>query len=55
MNRCSGYVFLFGTSVFSWNSKKQETVAQSSADAKYIPIAVAVNQVIWLRKLMVDL
>ena len=34
---------------FSWNSKKQETVAQSTATAS------VVNQILWLRKLMADL
>ncbi|KAL2325690.1 hypothetical protein Fmac_024748 [Flemingia macrophylla] len=37
----SGYVFSFGSGVFSWNSKKQDVVAQSSAEAEYISTATA--------------
>ncbi|RVW71674.1 Retrovirus-related Pol polyprotein from transposon TNT 1-94 [Vitis vinifera] len=51
----SGYAFSFGSGVFSWNSKKQEVVAQSSAEAEYISAAAAANQAIWLRKLLTDL
>ncbi|RVW32090.1 Retrovirus-related Pol polyprotein from transposon RE2 [Vitis vinifera] len=51
----SGYSFSFGSGVFSWNSKKQEVVAQSSAEVEYISAAAAANQAIWLRKLLTDL
>jgi len=40
---------------FSWRSKKQDVIAQSTAEAEYIVDVVAANQAIWLRKLMVDL
>ncbi|KAA3483479.1 Integrase, catalytic core [Gossypium australe] len=36
-------------------SIKQQTVAQSTTEAEYIATAAAVNQVIWLRKLLYDL
>ncbi|KAL4290264.1 hypothetical protein GQ457_14G025710 [Hibiscus cannabinus] len=36
-------------------SKKQDTVAQSTTEAEYIADAGAVNQAIWLRKLLSDL
>ncbi|KAK9668714.1 hypothetical protein RND81_13G080700 [Saponaria officinalis] len=32
----SGYAFTFGSGVFSWNSKKQDIVAQSTAEAEYV-------------------
>ena len=51
----SGYAFSFGSGVFSWNSKKQEVVAQYSTEAQYISTAAAANQAIWLRKLLTDL
>ncbi|XP_058003620.1 secreted RxLR effector protein 161-like [Hevea brasiliensis] len=38
-----------------WSSKKQETVAQSKAEVEHIAGAHAINQAIWLRKLLVDL
>ncbi|KAG8496293.1 hypothetical protein CXB51_009141 [Gossypium anomalum] len=36
-------------------SKKQQTVAQSTVEAEYIAAAAAINQAIWLRKLLYDL
>ncbi|OMO61385.1 Integrase, catalytic core [Corchorus capsularis] len=40
--------------VFAWKSKKQETIAQSTAEAEYIAAAEAVNQAIWLKRLCED-
>ena len=54
MRSTSGYVFTCGSAIFSWKSKKQETVAQSSAEAEYIAAAAAVNQALWLKRLMTD-
>ncbi|XP_059295489.1 peroxidase 21-like [Lycium ferocissimum] len=54
MKRTSGYAFTLGSGLFSWNSKKQEVVAQSSAEAEYIVIASATNQALWLRKILYD-
>ncbi|KAF2296378.1 hypothetical protein GH714_037638 [Hevea brasiliensis] len=53
MRSTSGCVFSLGSGPFSWNSKKQEVVAQSTAEAEYI--SAAANQSIWLRKLLNDL
>lgn len=50
----TGYVFSLGSGVFSWNSKKQDVVAQSSAKAEYIAAAAASNQAIWIRKILTD-
>ncbi|XP_052878835.1 secreted RxLR effector protein 161-like [Gossypium arboreum] len=55
MKSTSGYFFTLGSGVFCWSSKKQQTVAQSTAKAEYIAAAAAVNQAIWLRKLLCDL
>ncbi|KAK9672905.1 hypothetical protein RND81_12G133600 [Saponaria officinalis] len=55
MKSTSGYAFTFGSGVFSWNSKKQDIVAQSTAEAEYVAASAAVNQVIWLRKILDDL
>ncbi|WMV50768.1 hypothetical protein MTR67_044153 [Solanum verrucosum] len=44
----SGYAFTLGPTMFSRNSKKQEVVAQSSAEAEYIAAAGATNQALWL-------
>ena len=55
MRSTSGYCFSFGSAIFLWSSKKQEVIAQSTAEAEYVVASAAVNQAIWIRKLMVDL
>jgi len=55
MRSTSGYCFSFGSGVFSWCSKKQEVVAQSTAEAEYVAAVVVVNQALWIRKIMTDL
>ncbi|KAG7599301.1 Integrase catalytic core [Arabidopsis suecica] len=42
----SGYVFTIGSGACCWNSSKQKTVAQSTAEAEYIAICSAANQAI---------
>ncbi|CAJ2639700.1 unnamed protein product [Trifolium pratense] len=55
MKSTSGYCFSLGSGVFSWCTKKQETVAQSTAEAEFIAATAAVNQVVWLKKILFDL
>ncbi|RVW41600.1 Retrovirus-related Pol polyprotein from transposon RE2 [Vitis vinifera] len=55
MRSTSGYLFSLGSGCFCWSSKKQEIIAQSTAEAEYVSVAAAVNQALWLRKLMTDL
>nr|CAN74031.1 hypothetical protein VITISV_013542 [Vitis vinifera] len=55
MRSTSGYCFNFGYGVFSWSLKKQEVVTQSTVEAEYIVVVAAVNQALWLRKLLTDL
>ena len=55
MKNTSGFCFNFGSGAFSWCSKKQEVVAQSTAEAEFIAATAAVNQALWLKKLMHDL
>jgi len=55
MKSTSGYCFTIGSGVFSWSSKKQEIVAQSTAKAEFIAATAAVNQALWLKKLLIDL
>nr|KYP75144.1 Retrovirus-related Pol polyprotein from transposon TNT 1-94 [Cajanus cajan] len=55
MKSTSGYCFTFGSGVFSWCSKKQEVITQSTAEAEYVAAVAAANQAIWLRKLMANL
>ncbi|KAG8481669.1 hypothetical protein CXB51_026598 [Gossypium anomalum] len=55
MKSNSGYAFTLGSAMFCWSSKKQSIVAQSTAEAEYVVAAGAVNQAIWLRKILADL
>ena len=43
MKSTSGFCFTLGSGVFSWSSKKQEIVAQSTAEAEFIAATLAVN------------
>ncbi|KAG8492388.1 hypothetical protein CXB51_009733 [Gossypium anomalum] len=55
MKSTSGYAFTLGSAMVCWSSKKQSLVAQSTAEAEYVAAASAVNQAIWLRKILADL
>ncbi|KAK4386396.1 Retrovirus-related Pol polyprotein from transposon RE2 [Sesamum angolense] len=55
MKSTSGYTFSLGSGIFSWASKKQATVAQSSAEPEYIAAAAISNQAIWLRRILEDI
>ncbi|XP_038885877.1 secreted RxLR effector protein 161-like [Benincasa hispida] len=55
MRSTSGYCFTLDSSVFSWSSKKQEAVAQSTTEAEFIVATTTVNQALWLRKNLFDL
>ncbi|KAL0348980.1 UNVERIFIED_CONTAM: Retrovirus-related Pol polyprotein from transposon RE2 [Sesamum angustifolium] len=55
MKSTSGYTFSLGSGIFSWASKKQATVAQSSAEAEYIAAAATSNHAIWLRRILEDM
>jgi hypothetical protein len=39
----------------TWSSKKQTTVAISSTEAEYAAAAHACQELIWLRRLLVDM
>lgn len=51
----SGYIFSFGSGIFSWASVKQTSVALSTAEAEYVSASEATAQVIWLRCVLEDL
>ena len=55
MRSTTGFCFNFGSGMFSWSSKKQDVVAQSTAEAEYVAATAAVNQAIWIRKILADL
>lgn len=51
----TGYCFSIGSAVFSWQTSKQDTIAQSTAEAEYMALCATANQAIWLRRLLEDL
>ncbi|GKV35120.1 hypothetical protein SLEP1_g43434 [Rubroshorea leprosula] len=55
MKSTSGQCFSIGSGVISWSSKKQDSVAKSTAEAEYIAASLAADQAVWFKKLMNDL
>ncbi|KAL5552430.1 hypothetical protein UlMin_002606 [Ulmus minor] len=55
MRSTSGYAFTLGIGIFSRASKKQATVAQSSAEAEYIATTLTTSQFIWLKRIFEDM
>lgn len=51
----SGYVFLLGNNAVSWCSKKQQTVSLSTTESEYIAIALASQELLWLKRLLKDI
>ena len=50
----SGYVSVLSGGAVNWLSKKQASVALSTAEAEYIALSAATQEVIWLRRLLED-
>nr|KYP57248.1 Retrovirus-related Pol polyprotein from transposon TNT 1-94 [Cajanus cajan] len=55
MKSTSGYAFSLGSGFFSWASKKQATVAQSTAEAEYIAAGETTSQAIWLWRILEEM
>ena len=51
----SGGIFSIGSTTVSWYSRKQISVALSSAEVEYMAEGQAVCEVIWMRKILVGL
>ena len=51
----SGGIFSIGLTIVSWYSRKQRSVALSSAKAKYMAASLATCKAIWMRKILVRL
>ena len=50
----SGNLFLLSNGAVSWLSKKQPIVTLSTAEAEYVALSTAVQETVWLRKLLKD-
>lgn len=46
----SGYLFQLGEATICWRSRKQRSVAASTADAEYMALSLTVKQQIWLQR-----
>ena len=51
----SGFVFMLNGAAISWRSKRQPTVALSSAEAEFISASSMVQEVIFLSKFLTNL
>ena len=51
----SGRCFTLGFALISWMSRKQKSVALSTAEAKYIAAGMACCEAVWLQKLFSEL
>jgi len=50
----SGYCVFLGSSLVSWKTKKQKTMAKSSAEAEYRSMSTTASEIEWLTHLMDD-
>lgn len=51
----TGFVFFLAGAAFSWESKKQHTVALSSTEAEYIALATAAKEAVYLKRLIIEI
>ncbi len=50
-----GLNFKFGSMLFTWNNKKQQSIALSLIEFKYKTQMGAIKKVVWLQKLLIKL
>ena len=51
----TGFVIMINDSVVSWLSKKQSTIALSTAEAEYMAISSTTQELMWIRQLLDEL
>lgn len=51
----TGYCLLIGTSTISWCSERQSIVSHSTAESEYIAASQASRELVWLKRLLVEL
>jgi hypothetical protein len=54
-NNTYGCCFTLGSTMVSWCSRKQISVALSTAEVEYTTLSVAVHESVWIRKILIDL
>lgn len=55
MRSTTGICFTLGSAVFTWQTQKQDTIAQSTAEAEYMALCSATNHAVWLKRLLGEL
>ena len=50
-----GYTFIINGAAVNWSSRKQETVAKSTAEAEFVAASKTTDEALWMNKLMFDL
>ena len=51
----SGYCFSMGSAIVSWCSRKQKSVALSTAKVEHMAASTATREAVWIRKLLAGL
>jgi hypothetical protein len=51
----TGYVVLLNGNVIAWSSKKQPTVAMSTAEAEYMGMSAAAEELMWMRQFVTEI
>ena len=51
----SGHLFTLGGGVVSWKSIKQKCIADSTTEAECVVDCEATNEVVWLKKFLMEL
>lgn len=52
---CAGYLFKMSNGAITWYSKRQPTVALSTAEAEYLSMSSAIQEALWLKQLASEL
>lgn len=51
----SGAIYLYNDGPISWYSERQKCTAQSTAESEYIAASTTVKEIIWLKRLLMEL
>ena len=51
----SGYITKLGSSLIGWGARKQASVALSTCEAEYFALSVAAQEIIWMRKVLMEI